>query len=259
LAGGFLFNFKIWKKQLEEDRGSWKDRWNLAVAAEKQRDNDRALKLYEAVKVEATQNDEAISQGFDEMISDLKNTRFGQEKPPPPHSPWFDPPLAVLPLSDEVVSLDGPDIVRQILYHKFKRGGYNAIPLEDIDEKLRLKGFSDAGQFGATNKKDLATWVGAKRLIMGHITEYDDANVGVYRSRSVAGNLFLWNKKTRKKMWEAKNKVKNSKWAQSRSKILMNFLSGIGKAFLERFGDGPLTQEAELFVRQSLEGLPFKP
>jgi len=94
---------------------------------------------------------------------------------------------------------------------------------------------------------------------MGHITEYDDVNVGVHRSRSVAGTLFMWNTKTRKNIWETTNKVKNSKWALSRKKILLSFLKGIGKSFLERFGNKPLIREAELFARKSMESLPFKP
>jgi len=249
----------VWKKRVEEGRGSWKDQWNLAVAAEALRDYDRALKLYQAVKIHAEGHDKAIPEIFDGMVSDLENSHYGRQKLPPSATPWFDPPLAVLPLSDEVVSIEGDGIIRKILHDKLKRGGYNTIPLEDIDEKLRLKGFSDAGQFPVTTKRKLASWVGAKRLVMGHITEYDEVNVGVYRSRSVAGNLFMWSKKTGKKMWEAENKVKNSKLAASGSKILANFFGGLGKGFVERIKNKPLAQEAELFVRQSLEGLPFKP
>lgn len=250
----------IWKKQVGKSSGSWKTQWNLAVAAEKKRDYDEALRRYEAVMAQATAADPELTPTFQAIFADLERThrKWRTPKTSASTSGWFNAVTAVLPLSDEVVSLDGPDIVRKNIHDFLTGGGYNTLPLEQIDETLRTHGFSDAGQFGATTREKLAAWLGADRLVMGHITDYDGINLGVYQSNRVGGNILIWDATTGREIWNIEKKVKFKRYANDDDHALRQFIMNLGRTIMNRIDETPLAAEAAEFSRQSLEGLPFK-
>jgi hypothetical protein len=167
--------------------------------------------------------------------------------------------VAVLPFSDEVVSLDGPDLIRVSLFNKLKAGGYNVIPLADVTKTLDTHGFSEGGQLTAVRPEKIAEWLNADGLIFGHIEDFNEVNVGVYVKRSIKGKIWMWDRPTKAVIWETQKPIALHRFAINKRDIVLNFLGTLGQSFVERLAKNPLGSEIENFVQQNIEELPLRP
>ncbi|MBI2916341.1 MAG: hypothetical protein HYY07_05730 [Elusimicrobia bacterium] len=78
-----------------------------------------------------------------------------------------DSRLAILPFENYTNSLEHPMKNREFLQAESLRWGHTTVPIPEADEKLRLNGFTDGGQFRATTPASLGKFVGADILLMG--------------------------------------------------------------------------------------------
>ncbi len=78
----------------------------------------------------------------------------------------FVPPgrLAVLPFANESNSLEAPGYLRQIVHRALKDAGYDLLPLDSVDAKLKQAGITQAGQLDATSPQELSDSLGASAL-----------------------------------------------------------------------------------------------
>jgi len=116
-----------------------------------------------------------------------------------PPATWFSPRLAVLPFSDETTSVDAPIVLRKLAHRMLKDSGYSTIPLEEVDEILRGKGFSQGGQLKAAKPDQLAQWLKADRLLFGDVELFQSVPMPM-----VSGKLLLWDAREQKSIWSAK-------------------------------------------------------
>lgn len=229
----------------------WRGALGLAVAAEARRDYAEARKRYAAARELAAGDKAARGVRWEEIDGDLERALRAPVQRGVCDRSWFEVRTALLPFSDGTTSVDGPPLARQLLFERLKAAGYSLVPLEEADEALRRRGYSDGGQLAAARPADLAAWLGAGRLLYGDITDYGEIMAGVYNRRMVAGSF---------RTWEAGGEEFSFSESVVRVKTPKSLLGGLAgqlaKGLLERIRNKPLAYEAGLFSRQAAENLP---
>lgn len=243
---------EIWEKRAAAG-GDWRDSLGLAVSAELKKDYVTAGARYREAQARAAGDKEAGVVRWAEIYRDLElasSTRAARGC----SGDWFGVKTAVLPFSDETTSLDGPPLVRQLVYESLKAGGYNLVSPEETDELLRKHGFSDGGQLAAARPEDIAAWLGAGRLVYCNITDFGEIMAGVYNRRLVKGSVRVWEAGAPELSFEESVvKVKTPK------NLAGGLFGQLAKGLVERLKNKPLAYESGLFSRQVSENLPNKP
>lgn len=240
---------EIWlKRAAAED--AWRESLNLAVSAELKKDYAAAEAYYRQAQARAGGDKEAAVVRWGEIYRDLElvsstGAAAGCD------GAWFGKRTAVLPFSDETTSVDGPPLVRQLVYETLKAGGYDLVSLEETDEVLRRRGYSDGGQLAAAKPDQLAAWLGAGRLVYCNVSDFGEIMAGVYNRRMVKGAVRVWETgRPEFSFEESVVKVKTPK----------NFAGGLlgqlAKGLVERIKNKPLAYETGLFSQQVAENLP---
>ena len=246
--------------RIKSGRGEWKDKWNLAVSAEGQHDYPKARKLYSATAPDAIQHEASFQNTIETILADLNSSLFAHHPMSREAKEWFHTPLAVLPFADEVVSLDGPDFVRDLIYSLLTQGGYNTIPVEKVMSTLKNHGFSEGGQLKATTPLNISKWLSAPRLLFGYIEEFNEVNVGIYKKRIVTGDVFIWDKNSAQKIWKNNGTIRTeSLQVKSLGDMGISFLGGLAGSWWDRLRNKPLGPESQEFARLMLETLPLRP
>ncbi|MDD2804874.1 MAG: hypothetical protein PHV33_04910 [Elusimicrobiales bacterium] len=238
----------VWRARLPQ--GGWRDQLGLAVAAEVGKDYAAAEEAYRRAQALAEGDKAAKPVRWGEIYRDLERARAVQEARKCDQS-WFEVKTALLPFSDETTSIDGPVLARQLLFAQLKEAGYSLLPLEETDERLRRRGFSDGGQLTAAKPGDLSAWLEAGRLVFGDITDYGEIMAGVYNRRMIKGGFRVW------APGEQELSFGESVVRVKAPKSLLGGLAGqLAKGLVERVRNKPLAYEAGIFSRQAAENLP---
>ncbi len=240
---------EIWLRR-DEAAGGWRDSLGLAVAAELKKNYSAAGVYYRRAQERSAGDKEAAPVRWGEIYRDLElvsSTRAAGGC----DGGWFGERTAVLPFSDETTSVDGPPLARQLVYESLKAGGYDLVPLEETDEILRRRGFSEGGQLGAAKPQELAAWLGAKRLVYCNVTDFGEIMAGVYNRRMVKGSV---------RVWEAAGPEISFEESVVKIKTPKSFAGGmfsqLAKGLVERIKNKPLAFETGLFSQQVTENLP---
>jgi hypothetical protein len=240
----------IWLKRAAA-AGGWKDYLGLAVAAELRKDYAGAAEYYRQAQARSGGDKDGAKIFWSQIYQDLdlaSSTRAAGACGPG----WFGVRTALLPFSDETTSMDGPPLVRQLVYERLKAGGYDLVPLEETDAVLRRHGFSEGGQLSAAKPADLAAWLGAGRLVYGDITDFGEIMAGVYNRRTVKGTARVWDAATGKELVYAESVVK----VKTPKSFAAGLFGQLAKGLAERIKNKPLAYESGLFSRQLTENLP---
>ncbi len=231
--------------------GGWRDYLGLAVSAELRKDYTDAAGYYRQAEARSAGDKEAAILNWAGIYRDLE---IAAATVPASgcSGGWFGVRTAVLPFTDETTSIDGPPLVRSLLYERLRESGYNLVPLEETDETLRLHGFTEGGQLAAAKPGDIAAWLGAGRLVYGDLTDFGEIMAGLYNRRTVKGSV---------KVWDAASKESVSfEESVVRVKTPKSFLGGmfgqLAKGLAERIKNKPLAYEAGLFSVQAAGNLP---
>ncbi len=255
LEGKWTKATQMWQELLVKDPTDWKAAFDLGIAAENRKDPDAARPWYEKARTLSAQSTEAKNQiNFDALLASIPTE--------PPFAPstapvadLFTKRVAVLPFSDETVSIDGPIFIRQAVDAALAGGGYQTIPLEEIDRVLQEHGFSDGAQLVVAKNEDIAKWLGADFLLFANIEKFDDKNIGIYRKHAIEGELKLWEKASKTDIWISRRRVKTTTWS---GKLGHSFLAGLLESWAERAAKKPLEAEVLRFVILNLETLPHR-
>lgn len=231
--------------------GGWRDYLGLAVAAELRKDYSGAAGYYRQAEKRSAGDKEAAILRWADIYRDLEIAAATV-----PASgcagTWFGVRTAVLPFTDETTSIDGPPLVRSLLYERLRESGYDLVPLEETDETLRRHGFTEGGQLGAAKPESIAGWLGAGRLVYGDLTDFGEIMAGVYNRRTVKGSVKLWDAASKETVSFDESVV--------RVKTPKSFLGGmfgqLAKGLAERIKNKPLAYESGLFSTQAAGNLP---
>jgi hypothetical protein len=171
------------------------------------------------------------------------------------HSSPFPQRIALLPMDNQSTDLRGPELVRELLKDSLDLANFDLAANAEIDEKLRSIGISEGGQLNAVTPQKLGELLGVDALIYGDLTEFSNANVGVYSNRTVEAALKLVDAKTGEKLWEATKRKADSKLGLSKDAAVSNLKSGYAAKALEGLMNSPLLPEAEEAVRLLVKDL----
>jgi len=246
---------EVWEKQLHTPDG-WRAAFNLAVAAETEKDYAAAAGLYRQAREKSGGDKEARIVGWAGIFSDLEYMLAVSTAPAPGGTSWFSLRTALLPFSEETASVSGPLMVREMLADAIKGAGYKLQDPAETDRILREHGYSDGGQLGAVAKGDLYKWLGVERVIYGNISDFGEVMAGLYNRRVVGGSFIMREEGAQAEVWTHRETV-------AKVKTPKNFASGmvsqLAKGLWERMKNKPLAEEADLFVKRVAESLPNKP
>ena len=238
----------IWKKRVAA--GGWRDLFDLGVSAELKKDYKGAAAYYKRAEAAAAGDKEADPVRWGEIYRDL-DLAMTAAPAAACDGAWFGVRTAVLPVTDETTSIDGPQLVRQLLYERLREAGYDVLTLEETDEALRRHGFSDGGQLAAAKPAEIARWLGAGRLVYGRLTDYGEVMAGVYNRRMVKGSILV--REPGKADLVFKENVVKVKTPKS---FLGGMFSQLARGLTERIQNKPLAYEAGLFAVGVTENLP---
>ncbi|MDA8130321.1 MAG: DUF799 family lipoprotein [Elusimicrobia bacterium] len=239
----------IWRERAAAG-GGWRDYLGLAVASELSGDLPAARGYYDRARAASGGGKAASSVRWEEIFGDID---YASSAPPERacDDSWFGVKTVLLPFSDETNSVDGPPLVRQLVYDRLREAGYDLVPLEAADEALRRRGYSDGGQLAAARPEEIAAWLGAGRLIYCDISDYGEVIAGVYNRRMIAGTARIWEKGAPEvSIRESVIKISTQK------SLLGGLASQLARGLMERIGNKPLGLEAGLFARQLSSDLP---
>ncbi|MBD3271763.1 MAG: hypothetical protein GF384_04395 [Elusimicrobia bacterium] len=252
---------KIWKERISADKANWKDYYNLGLAYEVKRESKPAIDYYTKARSLSTQDNKAKKINWNLILSDLSTSIMKKPTVPRGAQDWFGQRIAVLPFSDETSDVNAPLVIRQLVQKTLTDGGYNTIPIDELDKTLRPHGITQGGQLNATTPQKLAQWLNAERLVFAHVKDFNTINVGIYVKRSVEGNIRIWDASKGHDIWSSSIPVHvhGLPGELSAGGVVVNFISYMAVSWFESLTEKPMGKEAIKFVSRNLESLPLKP
>lgn len=165
--------------------------------------------------------------------------------------------LAVLPLDNETIDLDGPPAVRKELARGLSRRGYRLLPTAEVDRVLKEDfGITDGGQLGSVRPQALADALGADGLVYGTLQRFEYLNFGFFLKREVAARVRLLEGASGKVVWEDERSYARRRITLKKKKAKKIFVRGTVRRQLEKALHVPLQGEIRRLVRRLLRTLP---
>jgi len=234
----------IWQKRTEE-KTNWKDYANLGVFWERKGRYDKASEYYLAAKDRSEGDKKAASVDWDKIMAEVEfSEKLGLAKKGE-YMHFFKGRVAVLPFSNETVSMAAPEIIRRKIYENLKKSGYGVQPMEETDKILRKKGYTDGGQIKRLSRRKLAEWLGAEKLVYGNIFDFSNIMAGIYNKRKVSGNVVFWDKREGEIFSVEKSVVR----AKTEKKLVGGFMQQMARSWWEKIKKKPLGFETGIFIR----------
>jgi parallel beta-helix repeat protein len=113
--------------------------------------------------------------------------------------------VAVLPFINRTGKQEALDIVRKSFHGHFSKLNYTAMPLFKVDDSLRRAGIETAEKVAETPVEKLREVLRVDAVIRGDITHYDRIYVGVYSQVAVGAEVRMFEGKSGKELWRAKD------------------------------------------------------
>lgn len=164
--------------------------------------------------------------------------------------------VAVLPFTNQSIDFDAPVLMRYLFNKRLIANGYNTISFEEVDNKLREMGITDAGQLPTATQKEIGETLNVDALFYGDVIEFKYTTLGFYYSRTVEANFKLFNAKREELLWEDERKVSHKKIETEN--IGKAFASQLIEKTIDKALRSPLRQEANGVVNTSVMTLPRK-
>ena len=167
----------------------------------------------------------------------------------------FPSTLALLPLENQSLDLRAPEILRELLDTYLSASNFSVAEVREVDEKLAGLGISEGGQLNVSTPQKLGALLEADALLYGEIETFNNANIGVYASRTVKVSLRLVDAKNGTVLWETEKSKANSELGLSKERAKSILVSGYANKAVENIMDNPLYPESEDVARQLVREL----
>jgi len=136
--------------------------------------------------------------------------------------------VALMPLVNNSVDVDGPMVVRSLLAVSLEKFFYTVKPLEETDRILKEQmGVTLGSQLDMATTKMLCDNLGADGIMYGSLEDFTQKITGIYNSKRVRVRLRMDNCKTGQIVWKNGIGVKSEK---STGNSLMQKIPGWGTA-----------------------------
>lgn len=116
--------------------------------------------------------------------------------------------VAVLPLANDALKIDTPEILRVRLVRALKSRGYVTQRLGETNERLRTLGVTLGGQVAATHWKELQRELGVDAVLTGRVLKANTLVTGVVNTRSVEAELALTSLHDGRIVWYRRDEIK---------------------------------------------------
>lgn len=125
--------------------------------------------------------------------------------------PWspvgFPHSIAIAPLANDTLSIEGPKILRVRLRRALAAHGYQTQPLGVTDDHLRGIGITLGGQVPATPWEEMRDALGTDAVLTGRLIKHSAIVAGVVNTRTVEAEVVLTDLRTGQILWHARDKV----------------------------------------------------
>ena len=155
---------------------------------------------------------------------------------PPRHIPQYQDasnPLkrvAVLPMKNDTMDVDGPNVVRKKMIAALENKSYNVKNTQETDQVLRDQmGINLGGQLEMTTPQKIGEVLGVEGLLYGTLMDFDETSTGVLNVKKVRAKFKLVNAMTGQTVWERGLGV--------RSEVRISGTSGDAAAIVSRAAD----------------------
>ncbi len=161
------------------------------------------------------------------------------------HARPFPRTIAVLPLANAAVNMQGPILVRKLLEMYLMGAQYNYPEDKTVDTALRGIGITDGGQLGSVTPAKLGATLKVDGLLYGEIVRFKYTNLGFLSKREVEVHLKLVDAGTGEVIFEKARDEVHSKAALSVDAMKENLVVGLGTKLIETAMKSPLRPESE--------------
>ncbi len=116
--------------------------------------------------------------------------------------------VAVLPLANDTLKMDTPEILRVRLRRALSDRGYATQKMGETDELLRGLGVTLGGQVAATHWKEMQKELGVDAVLTGRVLKANTLVTGVVNTRTVEAEVALTSLADGRILWYARDEIK---------------------------------------------------
>lgn len=163
--------------------------------------------------------------------------------PPPPPTPG-PRTLALLPLDNRTVSVDGPLILRSHFPKPFGARGWVIQPPGETDERLRGIGVTLGGQVPGIKLEELRKALGTEAALGGTLLTHSNLVLGVSNQQTLEAELILIDLTNGHVLWRGRRKLVESQdhgvrgnGAAAAIGLLAGVASGVAKNNMQQISD----------------------
>ncbi|OGS23794.1 MAG: hypothetical protein A2297_02455 [Elusimicrobia bacterium RIFOXYB2_FULL_48_7] len=176
------------------------------------------------------------------------------------------PPItvAVMPMENETTNLNGPGYLRKRFQKRLlRKPSYSAIPLEEVDAKLREIGISDGGQLNAVTPQDLGKKLNVDAVIYGKLLVFNtlrrNINIGnLTMGDTVQAKFKMVDTRTGDILWQDEKGIITKKcYNKGEHDTPLISFDFVG-AFFEKLIGAPLDEETEELARIMVNIMPSR-
>lgn len=175
-------------------------------------------------------------------------------------SPTFyskaSPRVAVLLFENESVDMLAPGALQKMVTGGLVRHGYQPIPSDMVQQKLKEVGITDGGQLPSIPSKKLGDVLKVDGLFYGTVEDFIFQNLGFVLRRCVRVRLKLVLASTGETLWEHEGFSQHIKATLDKKEAERLFAIGMGQKAIGNMTQHPLILESEIAVRNLLANLP---
>ncbi|MFH2013271.1 MAG: GNA1162 family protein [Pseudomonadota bacterium] len=155
--------------------------------------------------------------------------------------------VAVLPVQNETVDMDAPQLFRPKLLNIICYKGYVSPSVEEIDSKLAEKDIREAGQLNTMSPQEIGKLLNVDAVLYSTVTDWSTTFLVVYASIKVGARFQLIDTKTGEQLWESQHIASEKKFGTDKDAITQN----VGFAALKRYDP-----YAQAVINMSFSTLP---
>jgi hypothetical protein len=155
--------------------------------------------------------------------------------------------VAILPMKNDTIDVDGPMMVRGKMARALERRSYVVQDLKETDQLLRDRmGITLGGQLSLTTAQELGRELGVEGVLYGTLMDFGESTFGVINVRKVRAKFKLVNAMTGQVVWERGLGV--------RSELIMHSGYGAAAAIAARAKDAREKEVRWVTIRSMTTG-----
>ena len=163
--------------------------------------------------------------------------------------------VVVLPLANETNDMKAAHRVRHLLRRGLQRKGYQVLPLNQTDARLRKLGITQGGQLRSRRPKEVAKLFGQSVCLYGRMIDATNVTLGVVMKRKVKVEAKLVDREG-VMLWKHTAAAGRSKLELNKKKMKRALKRQLAKKLIGSIISHPLQREMKKCVDHILKTLP---